>query len=358
MDFWCWFGRTSPGPSGAFPLQRGNRAGRRRLLGVVFIEHRTSNIEYRILLVILLGLTAAACFGYAFGSGFNFFLLITGFRDDTFFGEPCAVAVSDRAGNLYVADSKFGTVDVFSVLGMPVEQYGRGCGLSAPIGVGVGKDGRVWVSEKGSPALRVIDKEGASSSFDVPVPEGDSDPQPGRMDFDRDGNLYLVDEANCRICVFDKDGNLKLRVGGKGFKRGEFEKLRDVAVDETGRIYALSDSGTPVQVFDKKGKYIFRFGFQGDGPEDIAVPAGLFVDRNFQVWIVDRGQHCLKVFDGRSGEYLRTFGYYGVNEGELAQPVDAAMDSSGRIYIAEAGTRRVQIFSLDNPFEPFKPNGL
>ncbi|HAH87938.1 MAG TPA: hypothetical protein DCL60_11290 [Armatimonadetes bacterium] len=72
---------------------------------------------------------------------------------------------------------------------------------------------------------------------------------------------------------------------------------------------------------------------------------------------MDRGEHSFKIFD-RSGTFLRRFGWYGLEEGLLFQPVDAQMDSFGRVYVLEAGARRLQVFSLLRPFEPFTLPGI
>lgn len=287
----------------------------------------------------------------------QFSFRVNGFDQDSVFGELSALALDESNGLFYVADTKFARVYGFTLQGVPKLEYGLDKGLESPVGLAVDKQGNLYVSEKSGGPIKMINPKGEVSKFDLPAVEGGDAPKPGRMTFDRDGNLYVVDRANCRVLIFDKDHKLKQSIGGKGDKRGQFKSLEDVAVDRQGRVYALDSEGTPVQVFDKKGKYVYRFGFRGDGDQDISFASGLFIDQNDQIWIVDRGRHALKVFD-RSGEFLRRLGTYGVDEGYLFQPVDADMDSLGRVYIAEAGARRVQVFSLSQPFEPFNPPGL
>lgn len=287
----------------------------------------------------------------------SFVFRVNGFESEGVFGDPVAVAVNERAGILCVADMKYGRVDAFSLQGVPKFEYGPEKGIESPCGIAVDKDGTIFISENSAGPIKVIDPKGEKSTMELPASEGDSPPKPGKMTLDRDGSLYVVDRANSRVCVFDKDRKLKLQFGKAGDKRGEFKEPRDVAVDRQGRIYVLDSGGAPVQVFDKKGKYIYRFGFRGEGEEDISSPSALFVDQNDQVWVVDRGWHAFKVFD-RSGSFLRRIGTYGVEEGFLFQPVDAEMDALGRIYVVESGARRLQIFSLNKPFEPFSPPGL
>ncbi len=281
---------------------------------------------------------------------------VNGYGSDTTFSAPAALALDEKAGVIYVADTKAGEIDGFTMQGMPKLRYGAREGLIAPIGVAVDAQGTLYVTENEAAPIRVISAKGESSAFEIPKGDAKETPKPGRLVLDRDGNLYVVDRANERLCVFDAKKALKFCITGTDAKHG-FKGLQDAMVDRQGRIYTLDKSGMPVQVFDKKGKLLYRFAYQGEGDQDISSPAGLFMDRNDQIWVVDRGQHALKVFD-RSGSFLRRFGAYGTDEGLLFQPVDAEMDSFGRTYVVEAGARRLQVFSLTRPFEPFSPPGL
>lgn len=288
---------------------------------------------------------------------FDLVYRVNGFTQDTFFGEPTALALDEGRGVFWLADSKYGRVYSFSLQGVPKTEYGAEKGLETPIGVSIDKLGKVYIAEKSPGPIKVIGLDGELKKLEIPPPASGEPTAPGRMKFDRNGVLYVVDRANFRVVVLDSAGKVRLTVGSKGDKRGQFKSLQDVAVDRQGRIYALDSEGTPVQVFDKNGKYIYKFGFRGEGGEDISYPSGIFVDSNDQIWVTDRGRHALKVFD-RSGTFLRALGKYGVDEGFLFQPADAVMDGLGRVYVAEAGARRVQVFSLSRPFEPFSPQGL
>ncbi|HUV04162.1 MAG TPA: 6-bladed beta-propeller [Armatimonadota bacterium] len=308
--------------------------------------------------IALLLLAAAASHAGPFDQearDFVFCFSVSGYDEETWLTKPSALALNERAGLMYVADSKAESVAVFSLQGAPKSQSGSKGEVKAPIGLAVDKVGSLYVSENEGGPIKILNPKGEVSTLELPTGEGPA--KPGRMTFDRDGNLYVVERTACRIYVFDKERKLKFKLGGKGDKRGEFKVLQDVAVDRQGRIYALDSAGVPIQVFDKKGKYIYRFGFRGDGEEDIALAAGLFVDQNDQIWVVDRGRHCLKVFD-RSGTFLRRFGSYGLADGSFCQPIDADSDRFGRIYVLEAGARRLQVFSLSRPFEPLTPTGL
>ena len=141
-------------------------------------------------------------------------LIIKGYDSDVMFGEPSAVALSDRTGYIYVTDTKAGNVDVFTLQGIPVSQYGSANGLKAPLGVAVDSKGNIFVSEDDGGPIKIIDAKGEITKLDIPVGDDKVAPKPGRMTFDRDGNLYVVDRATNRVIVLDKDRKLTLRFGG------------------------------------------------------------------------------------------------------------------------------------------------
>jgi DNA-binding beta-propeller fold protein YncE len=302
------------------------------------------------------GISLAGAFDQA-EQDFTFRYTVNGYDGKTWFGEPTSLALNERSGLIYVSDAKTGTVDAFSRQGIPRFRYGLKQGLESPLALAVDSKGDVYVAENRGGPIKIIGAKEEVSTLELPAVEGKDLPKPGRMCFDQDGNLYVVDRANNQIVVFDKQRKIKFRIVALESDQYKFKLLQDVAVDRQGRIYALDSIGPPVQVFDRNGKYMYRFGLHGEGEQDLAFPSALFLDRNDQVWIVDRAQHGLKVFD-RTGIFLRRFGSYGLGEGMLFHPVDADMDSFGYVFVLEIGSRRMQVFALARPFEPLRPAGL
>jgi len=332
---------------------RGGRGDRRRPAS------RAALIALPALICLALCRTASSAvdpFGAQSQQGFTHAFTVEGYDAGGRFEEPSALALDARNGLIYVADTRAGVVSAFSLQGIAKFQYGAKAGLKAPVGVAVDRSGNVFVSENAGGPIRIINSRGEASDLKVPdsARDGAEAPKPGRMTFDRDGSLYVVDRANSEVLVFDKERRLKLRFGGIGDKRGEFRLLQDVAVDRQGRIYAADAMGVPVQVFDRRGRHLFSFGTRGQFADALSFPAGLWLDRHDQVWVVDKNLHSLKVYD-RSGIFLRAFGGYGQEKGSLFYPIAVAENDLGRVYVLEFGTRRLQAFTLSRPFEPFAP---
>lgn len=307
-----------------------------------------------VLCLVMMAFSTLCANTAPFDSGlpdFSFHYGINGYAPGSWFDDPTALALDQQSNLIYVTDMKAGKVNAFSLQGIAKFQYGAKNELKSPLGIAVDKRRNIYVSENAGGPIAIIDPKGVVTTLEIPVSEDDVPPMPGRMTFDQDGNLYVVERANCRIYIFDKNLKLKLKFGAIGNERGMFKMLIDVAVDRQGRIFALDAQGIPVQVFDPRGNLIYRFGIIGDGDQDLSRPSAIFIDRNDQVWIADKDQHSIKVFD-RSGAFLRKFGDYGLGEGMLFYPIDAVLDNSGRVYVLESGSRRLQVFTLRRPLEP------
>jgi len=89
---------------------------------------------------------------------------------------------------------------------------------------------------------------------------------------DGDGNIHVLDGGNCRIQVFDKNGQYLLTIGRKGQGPGEFNNPSDIHLDKKNNLY-VRDS-YKMHIFNKKRQYersitffenIGQFGINRDG---------------------------------------------------------------------------------------------
>jgi tripartite motif-containing protein 71 len=145
--------------------------------------------------------------------------------------------VCEPNGNLIVVDSGNNRLQVFTPEGKLVAQCGKaGSGdgeFNKPWGVALDKDGNIYVADwknhrvqKLSPSGKFIMSIGkygklpvAPGAFAVTylgpfissLPEGDRIPagilnHPTGVAVDPDGDIYVTDWGNHRVCIFDKDG--------------------------------------------------------------------------------------------------------------------------------------------------------
>ena len=153
--------------------------------------------------------------------------------------------------------------------------------------------------------------------------------------------------------VVDYEGKVTpiLSIGGtSGGKEGQFSNPYGIAVHyQTGNIFVADQSNNRVQVFDKDGKYLYKFGDR-DGAGKMNAPLCIALYQN-KVFVSQYGAGCSLVYD-LNGTFLKQMGTPGNGEGQLKSPYGITInESNGDIFVCDYGNSRVQIFSKDFLFK-------
>jgi len=82
----------------------------------------------------------------------------------------------------------------------------------------------------------------------------------------------------------------------------------DMVVDKEGNVYICDESNHRIQVFDKNGKYLRTLGRRGNGPTDLLNPNALDFDIQGNIVISDQSNRRVQVFS-TEGKYLDSFKY-------------------------------------------------
>ena len=136
-----------------------------------------------------------------------------------------------------------------------------------------------------------------------------------------------------------------------------------VTVDEkTGNIYVADQWNHCVKVFDDSGKVIFKFG-DSDGEGKMLFPRGLTVSGD--KILISNGEsltkfnHYILIYQ-MNGEFLSKIGKYGQGETEFKYPCGLACNElNGDIYICDSNNNRIQILSKELQFKSqFGANSL
>ena len=154
----------------------------------------------------------------------------------------------------------------------------------------------------------------------------------------RDGSLYVSDGyVNSRVVKFSPEGKFQLQWGSKGSKPGEFEVPHGIALDAQGRVYVADRSNARVQVFDGGGKFLAEWkGLHLGRPWAVTVaPDGT-------VFVVDGGDlresgtdHAKVIQLTTDGRVLGSFGTFGQYDGQLTWPHDVAVARDGSVYVGD-----------------------
>jgi hypothetical protein len=213
------------------------------------------------------------------------------------------------------------------------------------------------------------------------------------------GDLYVADQGNHRISVFDASTGVFLRAFGKdvggsgvdtctttcqagsvGAAAGRLNYPHGVAVSG-GEVYVAVPNSQRIDVFDAlTGVFLRAFGKDvgGSGVDTctttcqagsfgtaagrLTAPVGVAVSSG-EVYVGDASNRRVSVFDGASGAFVRALGKnvggsgvdlcttasgcqsgsYGGAAGQLANPFGVAV-SGGELYVADRDTQRTSVF--------------
>ena len=134
-------------------------------------------------------------------------------------------------------------------------------------------------------------------------------------------------------------------VGTQGVGRGEFSGPWGVVVEQrSGNIYVTDQSNNRVEVFNGEAEYLSEFGSDKmNRPLCIAI----YKDR---VFVTQNGGGCLLVYD-LNGQFIKQVGTPGNKEGQFTNPRAIAINNTnGDIYVCDYSNHRIQIFSNDSQF--------
>jgi sugar lactone lactonase YvrE len=139
--------------------------------------------------------------------------------------------------------------------------------------------------------------------------------------FDRYDNLWVVDKGTDSVMKFNPAGYVTMNLGRRpeGYegehtrpapdkavaRDGYFNGVTDVGWDQNDNIY-ISDGyvNSRVAKYDKNGTWIKSFGTRGTEPGQFRLPHNLQVDRQGNVYVADRGNRRIQVFDA-DGNFKR-----------------------------------------------------
>jgi len=140
---------------------------------------------------------------------------------------------------------------------------------------------------------------------------------------DSQDNVWVADKGSDMVIKFDPEGRVvmvfgrKLEASDEGTEPlkhpkpplppvdGMFRQVTDMAWDAEGNTY-ISDGyvNSRIAKVDKNGKWLKSWGEPGDQPGQLNTPHSIAVDANGNVYVADRGNRRIQVFDG-NGKFLR-----------------------------------------------------
>jgi len=235
-------------------------------------------------------------------------------------------------------------------------KYPEGWDFVDVCGLSVDSQDRVYVLNRGAHPVMVFDREG---NLLKSWGEGFFGRAHGTC-IGPDGSVYCTDDHKHTVSKFTPEGELLMLLGHEdqpsdtgyvkkadlyeslaAIKRGgpPFNRPTGVVLSSSGEIYVSDGYGNArVHKFSSDGTLLFSWGEPGRDPGQFRLPHCVRVDGRDRVWVADRENNRLQIFDAQGG-------FRGLLSG-LGRPDDIAIDGEETVYVAEL-ERGVSIFSID-----------
>lgn len=268
---------------------------------------------------------------------------------------PRTVAVDHATGEIFVADTRGNRILIFDPEGLFSYQIVGGGDFSAPRGIAVDPEGLLLIiaNRERRPAILELDFDGL---FRRPLPltglpADVREPAPSSIAVSPSGDrLYVVDNANLRLWIADRDGGL---LGSVDFGAEVDEDLRrDLIlgkVDVYGDAVVIAEPTLgQVRIFELDGSARGRIGLKGTAPCRLGFPVAAALDRDGNLLVIDQQRMVLMRWSQQNrclAEYIGG----GAAPGFLYYPMDMALDAQGRVLIAQGFEGRVQLYGGMTP---------
>ena len=216
-------------------------------------------------------------------------------------GKPTGLSIAPD-GNMYVADTHYHRIVVFSPDGEMIKEFGRFGENEGefiyPTDVAFAKDGRLFVSEYGgNDRINVFDKDGRFQyCFGQPGNGEGQLSRPAAMCVDQTNDLlYVADACNHRIAVYTLDGKLVRYLGRIGSDAGCLRYPYDVAITSDGNLIVCEFGNNRIQMLSPEGQSLGVYGMAGREIGQLAFPWAVAVDKE-NAYIVDAGNNRIQVW--------------------------------------------------------------
>ena len=207
-----------------------------------------------------------------------------------------------------------------------------GVGWREIAGVAIGRDGLVYVFARGEHPVIVFESDGSyvtswgQGMFANPhaITAGPAD------------TFYMTDHFGHVVRHVSADGEVLMTLGEPGVPAPlhsgrPFNMPTDVAVDPASGDLFISDGykNSAIHRFTAEGEHVLSWGEPGVDPGEFSIPHNIAVDEDGYVYVADRENHRIQVFDGK--------GNFQTQYNNVHRPCTLRIAGDGLMYVGELG---------------------
>jgi DNA-binding beta-propeller fold protein YncE len=149
------------------------------------------------------------------------------------------------------------------------------------------------------------------------------------------GFIYVTDTNTDEVYALDTLGNLKLKIGGFGYRESAFDDPVDVFADAL-KLYISDKNNNRIQRLDKNMNFNFQiYTRESDNEaERFGYPLSAVMSNQGDVFILDSENSRIVQFD-IFGNFIRNFGGYDYGNFALQNPKQLAVSMTNNIFVID-----------------------
>ena len=133
--------------------------------------------------------------------------------------------------------------------------------------------------------------------------------------------------------------------------KGEIpESPNCIALNSKGTIAVSDCMKGCILMFDEDGNFVRKFGCFGEGPGQLANPAGFTFLNDNELLVVDDGNGRIQQFNAQTGNFVKRFGKEGTGDGEFSAPEGIFLNDEGHLIVADYRNNGIQVLDKDGKF--------
>ncbi|CAF1093594.1 unnamed protein product [Adineta steineri] len=170
---------------------------------------------------------------------------------------------------------------------------------------------------------------------------------PYAIHIDSKHRLYLIDQSERRIKVFNRDFKLIRLIGQYGRDISQYSAPCDLCTNKENHIFVCDAGSHRILKYNEQGQFLLAWGGLGINNGEFKCPACICILNNDRLAVSDWGNARIQIFNNQ-GEHLLSIGQRGKLLGEFSRPLGLAYDDiSERLFVCDEGNNRVMIFNHD-----------
>ena len=164
---------------------------------------------------------------------------------------------------------------------------------------------------------------------------------------DSKGQIIVTEWNGHRVSIYSPkwDKIKSLCSGSCSSTKGQFKYPAGITVDNDDNIYVVDNHSHCVQKFSSDGRFIASAGTYGSNPLQFNYALGMgFNKKNGKLYVCDCDNHRIQILGTDLNLYC-SFGSIGSGFGQFNSPYNIAFDRSGIVYAADINNHRIQVFT-------------